>query len=99
MNKLAIALVLTLALAACGAQATGENYAKIKSGMTPEEVYKLIGKPTRRSGGGVGGLSVTTETFKGPENLITVTFANGKVAMKTIGSVTDENNDTNRDEN
>lgn len=83
-----VLLALTMLLAACS-QATAENYAKLKNGMTSDQVHHLLGKPVRVSGGGIGELSMTTETYKGPENLISVTYGNDKVVMKSIGSVTD----------
>ncbi|TXH03220.1 MAG: hypothetical protein E6R07_13020 [Nevskiaceae bacterium] len=72
-----------LLLAACS-RVTADNYAKISSGMSRDEVHGILGSPDEASGGGIGGLTMTTETWKGGKQTISITFAGDKVALKTL---------------
>jgi outer membrane protein assembly factor BamE (lipoprotein component of BamABCDE complex) len=85
---ISIALCAVLLAACSPSKATVDNYKKLDWTMTREQVYKLLGKPSETtsrdtdSGGGT-----TVETWKGnDQDLITVTFVDGKVAMKSMRS-------------
>ena len=78
-------LALLLLLAACS-KVTPENYAKIEAGMTREEVYAVLGKPDEVSGGGIGGLTSESETWKGSKHTIHVRFLSGKLIARDIES-------------
>jgi len=80
LAPLALAAVL---LAACST-VTPENYAKIEAGMSRDEVYKLLGKPSEVTGGGIGPLTVSNETWTGGKHSIRITFGGDKVALKSI---------------
>lgn len=86
MNHLArsAALAALLLLAACN-RVTPENYGKIQDGMTHEEVYAILGRPDKVGGGGIGPLEMSTESWQGHGQTITLTFGNGKVVIKAIG--------------
>ncbi|HVT35097.1 MAG TPA: outer membrane protein assembly factor BamE, partial [Nevskiaceae bacterium] len=91
MRRLLIACALPLlVLAGCGSRVNADNYAKLKSGMTQDEVHAILGRPAHVTGGGIGGFDVTRETFNGSEQQIRVIFSNGKLLEKSVGSVTDE---------
>lgn len=70
-------------IASCS-RATPDNYAKIEAGMSREDVYAILGKPDDVAGGGIGKLTMSAETWRGPKNTIQVTFGGEKVALKTI---------------
>jgi hypothetical protein len=84
-----VAASAMLLLSACS-KATPANYEKIKSGMSPDEVHAILGKPDDVSGGGIGNFTVSTETWKGSKNVIEVTFAGDKVSIKRIGPRDDQ---------
>ncbi|MES0874485.1 outer membrane protein assembly factor BamE [Sinimarinibacterium sp. HSW-8] len=81
--------VLALWLVACN-RVTPENYEKIESGMSRDEVHALLGKPDEVSGGGVGRMTLMTERWNGREHVISVTFATDKVTLKSIEPRRDE---------
>jgi hypothetical protein len=75
---------LLLALVAACSPVTAENYAKVKAGMTREEVYAILGKPDEVAGGDIGPISMSAETWKGRKQTVKVTFGGDKVALKSI---------------
>lgn len=81
-----IAPIAAVVLVAACSRATAENYAKVQSGMSRDEVYEILGKPDEVAGGGLGQLTISSETWKGRKQTIHVTFGGDKVALKSIGS-------------
>lgn len=77
-----MALVLSALLYACGSKISQENFDKIKSGMTEEEVTSLLGKPSESSSMSLGSLSGGSSVWKDKQGAITIQFANGKVMSK-----------------
>lgn len=70
-------------LAACS-KVTADNYAKVRANMTREQVYQVLGKPDEVSGGDIGPISMSTETWKGSRETVKVTFGGDKVVLKSI---------------
>jgi hypothetical protein len=87
MKTLRILLLVACAgvLAACGSKLTPENFARVKSGMTEEEVRDILGKPDQLEGGELLGLSSSTYTYHNEGSVATIGFINGKVTLKNIG--------------
>ena len=77
MRPVAFALVALL-LAACS-RVTEENYAKIRDGMTEQEVTGMLGKPTESSSISLAGMTGTGAKWLDGDAVITVQFVNGKV--------------------
>lgn len=77
-------------LASACSKATAENYAKVQSGMTHDEVHAILGKPDETSGGSLGGLTLSTEKWKGSKETITLTFTGERLAVKSIEPNTKE---------
>lgn len=77
------ALVAFFVLAACS-RATADNYARLTAGMSHDQVYAILGKPDKIEGGGIGGFTVSAETWNGGEQTIQVTFTGDKLALKAI---------------
>lgn len=73
-----------LLLAGCS-RVTTDNYAKVEVGMPRTEVYGILGKPDEISGGALGPLSFSTETWKGRSQTINISFGGDRVALKAIG--------------
>ncbi len=68
----------------CGSKVTPENFEKIQSGMTQEEVRAILGDPTESSGIAIGPVGGTTATWKANDRTITIQFVNGKVIAKVL---------------
>ncbi len=81
-----LAALSLLGLSACS-KVNPDNYARISAGMTREEIHALLGAPDDASGGALGDLGLTTETWKGSRHTVTVTFAGEKATIKTIEPV------------
>lgn len=78
----ALALVLLLWLAGCGSKITQENFDRIQTGMSQDEVTTILGKPTESSSASFGSLSGGAWVWKKNGTAITIQFANGKVLAK-----------------
>lgn len=78
-----VGLLLSL-LAACGSKVNADNYGKVRANMTREQVYNVLGKPDEVSGGDIGPISMSTETWNGPKDTVKVTFGGDKVVLKSI---------------
>lgn len=85
-----VPLALAVALLAGCSAVTPENYARIQAGMTRDEVYQILGKPSEVSGGGIGPLTVSNETWTGGKHSIRITFGGDKVALKSIDAAGSE---------
>ncbi|TXI83500.1 MAG: hypothetical protein E6Q40_10880 [Cupriavidus sp.] len=81
---LLIAGAATLLLLSACSKVNADNYAKISAGMSRDEVHGILGSPDDASGGGIGDLTMTTETWKGGGQTIRVNFVGDKVALKTL---------------
>jgi len=82
-HKPLLAAAVLVLLAACS-RVNADNYAKVTSGMTRDEVHKILGAPDSASGGGIGNLTMTTETWKSAKQTISITFTGDKVALKSL---------------
>jgi hypothetical protein len=77
------AFAAAMLIAACS-KVTQENFAKIQEGMSEPEVMGLLGSPTESNSINVLGVSGTASRWVGRDAAITVSFVNGKVALKTF---------------
>lgn len=84
-----VPLAAVMLIAACS-RVTTENYAKVQAGMTREQVYEILGQPDEVNGGGLGQFTISSETWKGRNQTIHVTFGSEKVALKSISQTTAE---------
>lgn len=75
-------IALALALAACGSPVNQENFAKIETGMSQQEVEAILGAPDESSTATFGGLSGGNATWKHKDVTISVQFMNDKVQFK-----------------
>ena len=78
-----LAFAAAVLIAACS-KVTQENFAKIQEGMSEQEVTGLLGSPTESNSINVLGVSGTASRWVGRDAVITVSFVNGKVALKSF---------------
>ena len=86
-RQLKFALLAAVVLvAACGSRVNKDNYDKIENGMTQDEVYAILGKPTEVSSAGIGNLSASNEIWKGGTHTITASVrdASGLAATASV---------------
>jgi hypothetical protein len=74
-------LTVSFILASCGGGVNADNYARLKTGMSVEQVHAILGKPDDTTGGGVAGLSGAAHVWRDGDRSITVTFVNEKVTL------------------
>ncbi|WP_028454032.1 outer membrane protein assembly factor BamE domain-containing protein [Chitinilyticum litopenaei] len=67
-----------LLLAACS-KITAENYQKIKSGMSRDEVVAILGEPTQSEAGSLLGIEGETASWQNGGLVISAQFVNGKL--------------------
>jgi len=78
-------LAAVIVVSACSSKVTVENYDQIGPGMSRAEVHKLLGKPDDTSATDVGGvLSLSKDSWKAGKKVLTVTYGNEKVALKSF---------------
>ncbi len=90
IGTLALALSLPVVLAGCS-KMNREHYDQVQTGMTLDQVKKILGEPDETKSGGVNvlgvGGSATTMTWKSGDKSITVTFVNDKVVAKDMSNL------------
>lgn len=72
-----------LLLAACS-KVTQENFARIRDGMTEQEVTAILGSPTESSSSSILGVSGTSSRWVASDAVITVRFVNGKAVLRNF---------------
>ena len=80
-----IAVSLCLLLIAC-TRVNQENYDKVTSGMTYDQVINILGEPTKTTQLGLGELSTTTAIWECQNAKVVIQFFNDKVKMKNFQS-------------
>jgi len=80
-----IGVALLCLLSAC-ARITQENFSRIETGMSEQEVISILGSPSESSSGSLLGISGTASRWVGRDAEINVRFVGGKVATKTYDS-------------
>lgn len=83
MKAIVLLAAAVLLLAAC-TKVTQENFAKIREGMTEQEVNAILGSPTESSTKTVLGISGTSSKWVSGDTAITIRFVNGKVAVSSF---------------
>ena len=80
---LMISAQAAILIAACS-RISQENFSRIQSGMSEQEVISILGSPTESSSVDVLGISGTASRWTGNDAEITVRFVGGKVALKSF---------------
>ncbi len=63
-----------------------KDFARIKVGMTPDEVVKILGRPTQESSGMDGAFNGGTQHWEDGKASLTVVYQNGKVMAVSVDS-------------
>jgi hypothetical protein len=80
-HLLVAALLATVA--ACS-KVNAENFAKIQTGMTEQEVYAILGNPSESTSREVLGITGTSARWVSGDSAISIRFVGGKVATKSF---------------
>lgn len=70
-------------IAACGSKLSEENFAKVKEGMSEQEVIAILGAPTETNSVQVLAVSGTSSTWKDAAATVSIQFVNGQVRLKS----------------
>jgi hypothetical protein len=81
----AMVILACALLVGCGSKITQENFDKIQTGMSREDVKAILGEPTESSGVSVGAISGDSWVWKKDGTVITIQFVGGKVLAKQFG--------------
>jgi hypothetical protein len=82
IRRLSASLALGLLLLTACATVTRENYDRIRTGMTLDEVVDILGEPDDLDSVGLGPLEAANATWVGKSGTISIQFAGGKVLVK-----------------
>ena len=77
--RLILPVLAALLIAGCASRLTPENFAKIKTGMTPDDVTSILGKPDETQSQGALGLTGTTYVYHKGTSEAKVVFLNNQV--------------------
>lgn len=84
----ALAILLALMLGACDLlrqdKVNRENYDRIETDMTKNEVYRILGEPDDSNALALGEFSVTSARWVGEEQTITIGFSKDRVKFKRL---------------
>jgi len=83
MRRVAFAVMLALLAAACS-KVSEENYAKIRNGMTEQEVYDILGRPDEESNRELLGVSATSAKWVSGDKVVNIQFVGGKVVLRSF---------------
>ena len=87
MQKAASVACLLLLLTALGCtRLTQENFNKVQTGMTYEEVVTILGEPSDNQSVGAGPLSASSITWEDDSARVNIKFLNNKVQLKAFES-------------
>ncbi len=79
--------LMLIGLAGCADKVTQDNYDQIKTGMTLAEVQAILGSGTEQvsGSGALGSIGGSAKVYKWESDgkVISITFANDKVKLKT----------------
>jgi len=81
-------IFLSTFLLAC-AKVTPDNYDKIQTGMSMDQVVSILGEPSDVQSFNFAGLSGTSATWKSGDTTIVVQFFNDKAQVKALNKKLD----------
>lgn len=92
--KFIFIILFSFMLFAC-AKISAENFEKIQTGMSMQQVVAILGEPTAVESFNFSGLSGTAATWKSGDTTIVVQFFNDKVQIKALNKKLDVPGNTN----
>jgi hypothetical protein len=84
--KLRLALAAAVLLLAACSKLTEENFAKVKEGMSEQEVIAILGTPAETKSVEILGISGASSTWKDERATAAVQYVNGKVKLKSFSA-------------
>lgn len=88
MVKKMIAVLSLVFLCACSSKVTQQNYQKVQTNMTFEQVTEILGTPSKQTAIPLGALSINAATWMKGNQKIVVQFLDNKVAFKNYATTT-----------
>lgn len=85
-NLIHFFLIFSLFLLMACSRVTQENFDKIQTNMTMEQVVAILGNPSSSEGTNFLGVSATAATWKYKKAVITIIFLNNNVQIKSFAS-------------
>jgi hypothetical protein len=79
----AVVLVIVLTMTGCS-NVDERDVSRISTGMSPEQVHKLLGSPHQVIRGSVGEYTGTSEMWYTADTIITVQYLNNEVKLTTL---------------
>jgi len=79
----AVVLAILLVVTGCG-RIDEQAMSRITTGMSPEQVHKLLGEPHQVIRGSVGEYTGTSEMWYTADTIITVQYLNNEVKLTTL---------------
>jgi len=83
-NVLRLAAIAAFGLLVACSKVNQENFAKVQTGMTEQEVTAILGSPSESTSREVLGVAGTTSRWVSGDTAITIRFVGGKVATKSF---------------
>jgi hypothetical protein len=83
MRRLVLALALAVLFAGCS-KVDEEHFSRIESGMSEQQVYDILGKPTEASSRDLLGVGATSAKWVSGDAVISIQFVGGKVRLKSF---------------
>lgn len=80
-------LCLIACLGGCSKKLTAENFAKIQTDMTMQQVVEIIGQPTRMESIDILGIAGTSAVWRSNHAEITIHFVNNAVQIKMFNEI------------
>jgi hypothetical protein len=87
IKALIAAIMVSFAIAACSSKVNQDNFDKIKTGMTEDEVKNILGPPTETSSMSIAGFSGTSSKWESKNGTIVIQFFNGEVQIKEFSNL------------
>jgi len=84
-----VAICLCFFLLACS-KVSQENFDKIKTNMTMQEVVAILGEPTSSESINIAGISGTSSVWKDQSAEIDIQFLNDRVTVKAFSKPSDQ---------
>ncbi len=83
MTSRMMLVAAALLLAACGSKLSEENFARVKEGMSEQEVIAILGTPAETRSVQILAVSGTSSTWKDDTATVSIQFVNGQVRLKS----------------
>lgn len=84
LRHASVALMCTCVVCSACSKINESNFSQIKTGMTKQEVFRILGEPTKFESVDLAGMTGATAIWTDKHTEITIQFFNDKVAIKSF---------------